>query len=179
MSEAVARRYARAVFELAREDERVGEVLRELDLFAEIYRTSSEFRALEHTPELSDEDRAAVVREIAIRIDASETTRRTVTLLAQRQRLSVLPDLVQYLRDLADQHLGVLRARVRTAQKLSLTYVEKLKAKIQEATGKTVILDVEEDPTLIAGIVTEIGDRVIDGSVRGRLNRLADSLHEI
>ena len=63
MSEAVARRYARAVFELAREDERVGEVLRELDLFAEIYRTSSEFRALEHTPELSDEDRAKYAGE--------------------------------------------------------------------------------------------------------------------
>jgi F-type H+-transporting ATPase subunit delta len=178
-SQAIARRYARAVFELAREEGRVAETTRELEGFAEAYGLSAEFRALEHTPAIGDADREAVVRELASRIGASETARRTVTLLAKRQRLSVLPDLVRQLHEMADDHLGILRAQVRSAHKLSDAYVQRLKKKLEEATGKNVILDVAEDPSLIAGLVTEIGDRVIDGSVRGRLHRLADSLREI
>jgi F-type H+-transporting ATPase subunit delta len=177
--EAVARRYARAVFELARDEGRVAEIARELGAFAEAYESSSDFRAMAHTPALGDSDREAVVREMASRLGVSETARRTVTLLAERQRLSVLPDLVRQLRELADDHLGVIRARVKSARALSPAYVERLKQRIEEATGKQVLLEVTEDPSLIAGVLTEIGDRVIDGSVRGRLNRLADSLHEL
>lgn len=176
MSASVARRYARAFFELARESGRVGEATKELRDFADAYAASSEFRAMELDPAFHDEQRAAVIKTLGKRLGASDTTVRTVSILAERQRLSVLPDLVRLVDEMADEHLGVVRATVRSARPLSESYKTKLKSHIENATGKRAIILYEEDPQLIGGLVTQIGDRLVDGSVRGRLDRLADSL---
>ncbi len=177
-TEVVARRYARAVFELAKEQKKVSEVAVEFGAFADAYKTSSDFRALVVSPDISEADRQAIVDQIGKRLGASEMTIRTISMLAKRQRLSVLPDLVRLLDQLADEHRGVVRAHVRAAQPLSDSYLTKLKAKIEDATGNQVIISFEEDPSLIAGIVTQIGDRVVDGSIRGKLNRFAESLRQ-
>jgi len=177
-TEAVARRYARALFELAKDAGKVSEVTQQMRGYAEAYEVSSDFRDLEHTPGLRDEERAAVVGEIGKRAGASDMAVRTVTMLAHRQRMAALPDLVRQLEDLADDHLGVVRAHVRSAKPLAEDYRSRLKQKIEAATGKKVLLSCEEDASLIAGIVTQIGDRVVDGSVRGKLTQLADSLKQ-
>ncbi len=177
-SEMVARRYARAVFELAKEQKKVAEVARDFRGFAAAYEESSDFRAMAVAPNLADKDRQAIVEQIGKRLGASDTTVRTVTMLATRQRLSILPDLVRILDQLADEHRGVVRAHVRAAQPLGEGYLNKLKAKIEEATGNKVVISFEEDPSLIAGIVTQIGDRYVDGSIRGKLNRFAESLRQ-
>ena len=96
-------------------------------------------------------------------------------LLAERQRLSVLPELLRLVDEMADDHLGVVRATVRSARPLSESYKTKLKSHIESATKKRAIITYEEDPRLVAGLVTQIGDRLIDGSIRGRLDRLADT----
>ncbi|HHH27676.1 MAG TPA: ATP synthase F1 subunit delta [Polyangiaceae bacterium] len=178
MSAAVARRYARAVFELAKEEGNLAEVTKELTAVAEAYEASTDFQALELTPGLTDEDRTAVVAAIAQQAGGGELTVRTLQLLAERQRLSVLPDLVELLGEMADDALGVVRAHVTSAQPLSDGYRARLKQKIEKATGKKVLCTFETDETLLAGIVTKIGDRVVDGSVRGKLNALAESLRQ-
>ena len=178
MSAAVARRYARAVFELAKEEGNLAEVTKELTAVAEAYEASTDFQALELTPGLTDEDRTAVVAAIAQQAGGGELTVRTLQLLAERQRLSVLPDLVELLGEMADDALGVVRAHVTSAQPLSDGYRARLKQKIEQATGKKVLCTFETDETLLAGIVTKIGDRVVDGSVRGKLNALAESLRQ-
>jgi F-type H+-transporting ATPase subunit delta len=177
-TEVVARRYARAVFELAKEQKKVSEVVGEFRAFADAYAASSDFQAIAVTPNIAEADRQAIIDQIGKRLGASATTSRTVSMLAARQRLSVLPDLVRLLDQLADDHNGVVRASVRAAQPLSEAYLSKLQAKMEEATGKKVTLTFEEDPSLIAGIVTQIGDRFVDGSIRGKLNRFAESLRQ-
>jgi F-type H+-transporting ATPase subunit delta len=177
-TEAIARRYARAAFELAKDEGNVAAVAKELGHFAAAYEASAELRAVEHAPSLDDKDRGEIVAEIGRRLSASDLSVRTVTMLAQRQRMAVLPDLARLVAEMTDDHLGLLRGNVRAATKLSAAYLARLKAKIEEATGKNVELTFEEDPTLIAGVVTEIGDRVVDGSVRGKLDRLAESLRQ-
>ena len=99
-------------------------------------------------------------------------------MIAERQRMSLLPDLVRVVEGMADDHLGVVRGTVTSATRLDEGYRGKLRSKLEEATGKKVLLLFEEDANLIAGIVTQIGDRVIDGSVRGKLNTLAESLRQ-
>lgn len=177
-TEAVARRYATAAFELAREAGNLEAVTTELAQFAQVYADSEDFRQLDHLPQVTDADRRQVVRALAQKLRASPVTENTVTLLATRGRLAVLPDLVRLLHDLTDEHLGVVRAEVRSAQPLADRYVGRLKATMEEATGKRVVLTVNIDPSLIAGIVTHVKGRVIDGSVRGRLDRLAESLRQ-
>ncbi len=178
MSAAVARRYARAVFELAKEEGKLAEVTKELTAIAEAYEASTEFQALELTPGLTDEDRTAVLGAIANQAGGGELTVRTVQLLAERQRLSILPDLVELLAEMADEALGVVRAHVTSAHPLGEDYRGRLKRKIEEATGKKVLCTFDVDETLLAGIVTKIGDRIVDGSVRGKINALAESLRQ-
>jgi F-type H+-transporting ATPase subunit delta len=178
MSGAIARRYARAVFELGRDEGRLGEVTRELAAFADAYRTSTELRELGAAPGVSDENRERIFGEIGSRLGASSITLRTVLMLARRHRLSLLSEIVRGLEELTDEHLGVLRVEVESAEPLSATYRERLKRRLEEVTGKRVLLEFSEERSLIAGVVTRIGDRVIDGSVRGRLDRLAESLRQ-
>ncbi len=176
--EAVARRYARAVYELGKEQKKLTALNRELAAFAQAYSDSAEFREAAHNPLLDDDARDAIIGQLGKRLAASDMTVRTVRLLARRSRLPVLPDLVRQLSELVDEHEGIVRASVQSASHLSPAYLDKLKKKLEGATGKKVVITFSEDPSLIAGVVTQIGDRVIDGSVRGRLAQLRESLRE-
>jgi F-type H+-transporting ATPase subunit delta len=172
----VARRYARALFELGAEKKQLDKVRAHMNDFAAAYGASEEFRAVAALPTVGDKQRDAVVRELGKRIGALDIVTNTVSLLAARQRLSVLPEVARLIDVMADEHLGIVRAHVSSAGKLSPSYLSRLETKIANATGMKVVIEFEEDPTLIAGVVTRIGDRVIDGSVRGKLDQLAESL---
>ncbi|MCA9625376.1 MAG: ATP synthase F1 subunit delta [Myxococcales bacterium] len=175
---AVARRYAQAVFELAREESKLPKVVDDLTAIAAAYQSSSDFRDVELLPGLTEDDRSGVVETIAREAGAGDLAVRTVSMLAARKRLAILPDLVEQLAELADEALGVLRAEVSSAKPLDSAYRSRLQKKIEEATGKKVVMSFTEDPDLIAGIVTKIGDRVVDGSLRGKLSELAESLRQ-
>ncbi|MEM1032779.1 MAG: ATP synthase F1 subunit delta [Myxococcota bacterium] len=176
--EAVARRYARALFDLAREKKRIREVVGSVRAYADAYTNSSEFQALETDPNVADDDRVAVVTMLGSRLDADALVVRTVALLAERQRLSVLPDLATTLDDMADDSLGIVRAHVTSARTLSAGYKAKLVRKLEATTSKKVVVTYDVDETLIGGLTTQIDDRLIDGSLRGRLSQLADSLRQ-
>ena len=177
-SAAVARRYAQALFEIARDDKRLPAVGKELEAFKAAYQASDDFRQIGRLPNLSDEVRGNIVTELGKKLGASESTTRTVALLAQRRRLSVLPEMVDSFAELSDQHQGILRATIKAAKPLAGDYIQRLNKKIEQTTGKKVISTFELDESLIAGVVTQIGDRIIDGSVRGKLDELRQSLRE-
>ncbi len=178
MSQAIAKRYARAVFELGCENHTLAALVAEFARFAEAYALSPELQELDRLPNVTDATRTAVLTDLGKRLQASDSVVRTLGLLAERQRLSLLPDVAQLLAGMSDEHEGVVRATIRSAQKLSPAYVQRLAERIREATGKKVVITTEEDPALIAGVVATIGDRVIDGTVRGRLDRLSASLRQ-
>ncbi len=178
MSLAIARRYARAVFDIGREKGNLDALVTERGRFPELYQASDDFRQLERLPNVAENQKKGVIDELGKRLGASDVAVRTVAMLADRQRLSLLPEGAMLLADLRDHHGGVVRATVKSANKLSPDYLGRLQSKIEAATGKKVIITSEEDPSLIAGVVAQIGDRVIDGSVRGRLERLSESLRQ-
>lgn len=176
--EAVARRYARAIFDLAKEKGKLREAVDAVRAYADAYAGSAEFQALESDPMVNDDARKAVVESIGTKLNADAMVIRTVSMLAERQRLVVLPDLALLLEAMADDELGILRAEVRSARKLSDAYKAKLEKMLESETKKKVVVSYDVDENLIGGLVTQIGDRVIDGSLRGRLNQLADSLRQ-
>lgn len=176
--EAVARRYARAIFEIGRESKKLDALTKELTGVAETYSASDELQDAMSSPMLGDEAREAIIGEIAKRHGASPPAANLLRLLARRRRLVALPELVRTLGEMVDEHNGILRATVRAASRLSPAYLDKLKGKIEQATGRKVVITFEDEPSLIAGVVTQIGDQVVDGSVRGRLEQLRESLHQ-
>ncbi len=102
--------------------------------------------------------------------------RNFLMLLLDRGRIGALPGIGREFRALADAHAGRISATVRSAQPLDPGVELRLKAVLEKRTGKTVILDKEEDPGLIGGIVTQVGDLVYDGSVRTQLANLRRQL---
>jgi len=176
--EAVARRYARAIFDLAKEQGTLRDAVKAVRDYADAYESSSDFQGLETDPLVTDDARKAVVESIGTKLGADAMVVRTVSMLAERQRLVILPDLAQLLEAMADEELGILRAEVLSARKLSEAYKAKLQKKLESETKKKVIVSYDVDENLIGGLVTQIGDRVIDGSLRGRLTQLADSLRQ-
>ncbi len=175
-SETIARRYARAVFELGKELKNLPVIAKDLTDFAGSYEQSEELRLVLENPLVSEPQREAVLLDIGQRMSMSQTASSTLRLLMQRRRMSVLPEMVRQLEKLVDDDAGVLRAEVTSAAPLSESFLAKLRAELESATGKKIVVTHKQDPSLIAGIVTRIGDKVIDGSVKARLDSFRDSL---
>jgi F-type H+-transporting ATPase subunit delta len=90
--------------------------------------------------------------------------------------LGALPEIAERLARLADERRGVVRATVTAAAPLPESFYERLTRELEALTGKNIALERRQDPSLIAGVVTRIGDNTIDGSLRGRLERLGRQL---
>jgi F-type H+-transporting ATPase subunit delta len=175
-NESVARRYARAIFELGKEGGNLPALSRELADFAATYEGSEELRSVLENPLVQEEAREAVLTDIAGRMGLTQTGVSTLRLVARRRRMVALPEIARQLARLADEEASLVRASVTSAGPLSESYLNDLRAALEKTTGKKVAIVHQVDPSLIAGVVTQIGDQVIDGSVRARLAGFRDSL---
>lgn len=175
-TEAIARRYARAVFELGKELKNLPVIAKDLTDFSGSYEKSEELSLVLENPLVSEPQREAVLLDIGQRMSMSQTALSTLRLLMQRRRMSVLPEMVRQLEKLVDDDAGVFRAEVTSVAPLSEGFLAKLRAEFESATGRKIVVTHKQDPSLIAGIVTRIGDKVIDGSVKARLDSFRDSL---
>ncbi len=172
----VARRYAQALLELGVEQGDLDKLVEELSTIANAWNSSPELRNAIENPLVSHAAKRAVMRELSEQIGASPTTRNAMLLLIDRRRTKTLPYIARTLRELADARKGIVRAEVTTAVVLADAYYARLQSQLEKMTGKRVVVDRVVDPDLIAGVVTRIGDRILDGSLRTRLQSLKDSL---
>ncbi len=172
----VARRYAQALFDLGVERGELDRVVDEMTTLADAWESSADLRNAIENPLVSHPAKKAVVGELVDRISATDTVRYGVELLVDRRRARTLPSVARLLRELADARRGVVRAEVTTAVMLSDVYYARLQAQLERMTSKRFVIDRRVDPSLIAGVVTRIGDRVIDGSLRTRLHSLRESM---
>ena len=173
---ALADRYARAIFELGIESGQLKPMSDQIRQLAEIYSESPELRSVLDNPLVEEEKRAAILNELTSRLGMGELARNSVRLLAQRRRLRALPDIAKRLGTLSDEKAGLLRVSVTSAVPLNETQYQMLSAELERALSKRVILERIEDPSLLGGIVTRIGDNTIDGSLKGHLAELERQL---
>jgi F-type H+-transporting ATPase subunit delta len=173
---AIAERYALAILGLADEGGQLAETVEQLRNAAGAYRESAELRAMMASPAVDASARDQVLKDIGGRLGLSTLSLNALRLMARRGRLSLLPDIADMLGRLADKKAGVLRATVTSARPLSEDYYQKLAAELEKRTSRKVLLERREDASLIAGVVTRIGDHTIDGSLRGRLDALERKL---
>lgn len=174
--EAVAKRYAQAIFELGVEGSSVAALTDEVKRMAHAYETSPDLRAVLENPLVSTAERQAIIDELGTRMGLSGMGKNTLGLLAQRQRVAALPAIAKELARLADERAGIVRGTVTSAGPLSEAYFQKLQREVERVTGKKVLLERLQDPELIAGLVVKIGDRIIDGSARTRLDQMREQL---
>jgi len=171
-----ADRYARAIFELGAEAGQLERLSQEIADFAVSFGEVPLLRRALENPVLEEAQRELLLRHIGRRAELSALTVNALLVLLRRRRLSALPAIARRLRSLADEKNGVCRAKVVSASSLPETYFTQLKQGLEKALGKRVIVEHEEDPALIGGIVARIGDNTIDGSIQGRLDELRRQL---
>jgi F-type H+-transporting ATPase subunit delta len=174
--EAIARRWARAVFEIGKEGGDLSRLVNDLGAFADTFSHNDELAGVLDNPLVPEGTREGILVEIASRMGLADTAKSTLRLLARKRRLVAVPEIARQLARLADEDQNLVRAEVTSAGPLSDDYLQKLKGELEKATGHKVVITHKQDKSLIGGVVTRIGDRVIDGSVRQRLASFRDSL---
>ena len=179
MSDAVAERYARAIFELGVEAGQLEALTGQIRSFADIYGSSRELQSVLDNPMLELSKRQNILQEIAARVGLTGVGLNALRFIAQRKRLGSLPDIARRLASLADEKGGIVRATVTSAGPLPESFYERLVKQLESATQRKVAIDRKQDPSLIAGVVTRIGDNTIDGSVKGRLAEIERQLNAI
>lgn len=173
-STTVARPYAEAVFDMARERDELAAWSDALDLAAAVVADERVATAL-RSPRLDDERKAQLIIEIGGE-HLGEHARNLVRLLVERDRILLLPEIARQYRSLRAEYERTLEARLITAQPVDDGVRERLEQALTDRLKRKVSLASEIDETLIGGAIVRAGDMVIDGSVRGRLTRLTGAL---
>lgn len=172
----VAKRYARALFSLASAEKQTEAFSRQLTAFAHAWDTSAELRTVFENPAYSPEVRKKVVVGLAERLGALPTVKNALQLLADRGRIRFVREIADAFAALTEASEGVLRAEIITATDLPETYFAQLEKTLAASTGKKVVLVRKKDPSLVGGVVTKVGDKVYDGSLRARLMDLRSQM---
>ncbi|MCA9530942.1 MAG: ATP synthase F1 subunit delta [Myxococcales bacterium] len=175
-SNAVGRRYAKALLSLADEQHQTERVEQDLEALRAAWEQSAELRALAHNPIISRELLKRTFTEILERAGASAMVKNTVKLLVDRGRIGELPAVFEAFGALASERSGKVVAQVTTAHPMPDAYYDDLKRQLEKATGLQIVFDKRQDPSILGGVVARVGDKVFDGSVRNRLDELKASL---
>ena len=172
----IARRYAKALLLIGKEDGNTETYREELAGVSDLVEREKALEQAINNPLYNAEGRKKVLETIIAKLGLSAVMQSFLTLLFDKRRLIYLSSINDFYQKLADELKGISRASLVSATALSSETVEKIRGTLSEKTGKDIILDVEEDPDLIGGIVTRIGDLVLDGSIKTQLLNMRESL---
>ncbi len=179
ISTGIAARYATAVFELAKESDNLADLEGDIAALEDALAESADFNSLISSPLHSRDVQAKAMSAIADKMGLSQTMASTLALMAAKRRLFVLPQLVRALRAAIAKDKGEVTADVVSAKPLTKTQESKLAKSLKSSFGKDVIINSTVDESLIGGLVVKVGSKMIDTSIRSRLNSLQNAMKEV
>lgn len=177
-SQGVAGRYASALFDLAVEEGSVDEAAADMETVGALLSESADFTRLVRSPGFDKAEQIRATEAVFGAAGIRPLVTRFAKVVASNRRLFVLPDMVSAFARLVATHRGEVTAEVTSAEPLSDTHREALAAALSETSGKTVRLDTKVDPELIGGLIVRLGSRMIDTSLRTKLNGLRTAMKE-
>jgi F-type H+-transporting ATPase subunit delta len=168
----LAGRYALAVFDLAQEERAVETVAADFATLKQLMAESPDLTRLIRAPVFSREEQAAGMNGVLHRMEAAPLTRRFILLLASKRRLFALADIIRAYNSLVAKQKGEVSAQVTSARPLSDGETAELRSILKSKLSKDVILEARVDPSLLGGLIVKVGSRMIDSSLRTKLNGL-------
>jgi F-type H+-transporting ATPase subunit delta len=171
---AAHRMYARALFEAAKEKDRVSAVRQELEDFVDTVAQVPELRSLLENPQLDPAAKRAALADLLTGTD--DLLRNFLLLIAEKGRAAELDEIAAEFDELVARDEGRLKVELTTARELSDADAASILKRIEEASGRSVEATRRVDPALVGGIVLQAGSLLVDASVRGRLSRLRQTL---
>lgn len=173
---AVAEHYAQAVFELAEKDGKVERVLNDISLINLTLSSDPEASRLLRHPGVPATEKKAAFAEVVKTKKLDDLVGRLIDMLCDRRRLEILPALEKAYKDLLRERKGIVVGTIVSAEPLDDTQRAHLETRLRQKLGKQLELQMEVDESLIGGFMLKIGDQVIDGSLKGRLQAVERSL---
>jgi F-type H+-transporting ATPase subunit delta len=171
-SSSIATRYATAIFDLARDEKSLDVVDRDLTSLKAMVASSPDLARLVRAPVFSNEEQAAGLNAVLHRMEASPLTRRFLLLLAQKRRLFYLTDIIRAFHGMVARQRGEIEASVTSAHALGDAQIASLKQILKNKLGRDARLEMKVDPRLLGGLVVKVGSRMIDSSLRTKLDGL-------
>jgi F-type H+-transporting ATPase subunit delta len=176
----VAGRYASALYALASEQRQTGEIASALKIVSDMIAESADLRRLLRSPVFSVEEQTKAFDAILEKAGVSGIAANFVRLVASKRRLFALTDMIKGYNQLYDAARGLTRAEVTSAAPLTDEQVAALKEQLRgKAAGQDVEVSVKVDPALIGGLVVKLGSRMVDGSLRTKLNAIRTAMKEV
>ncbi|USI71787.1 F0F1 ATP synthase subunit delta [Sphingomonas morindae] len=169
-------RYATALFQLARDERAIDTVSADLDTVRAALAESAEFRLLTQSPLIGRRDAARAVAAAAGTLQLSPIASNFLGVLARNGRLRELGAILRAFKALVAAHRGVTEAQVISAHPLDATQLGALKDRLKARFGREVAIDAQVDPAILGGLVVRMGSRQIDGSIRTKINMLANAM---
>jgi F-type H+-transporting ATPase subunit delta len=171
-----ATRYAKALLDVTSSDTDAGKVERDLTTFVDLLGSSSDLRQALLSPSVPASGKRGIVTTVAERIGMAPTGVRLLQLLAERDRLGMMPDLLSVFRERLLERRKIVRAEIRSAVPLAPDAVKAIESRLGAVTGKNVAVDAVVDPDLIGGVLATVGSTVYDGTVKSQLEKLRKQL---
>jgi len=172
----LAGRYATALFELARDEKQLEAVGTSLDALKQALSESPDLRAMTTSPLTSRDEALRTVEAVAGALKLDPIATRFLGVLATNRRLAKLPEIVRAFGLLAARHRGETSAEIVSARPLDDDQVAAIRANLKSRLGRDVTVDLSVDPAILGGLVVKVGSQMIDGSIRTKLDTLAQAM---
>ncbi len=175
----VAGRYAGALFDLAKEAGQVDAVLRDLEAFEALIASSDDLARFVRSPVFSADDQLNAITAVLAKAGIGGLAANFLKLVASKRRLFAVRDMVRAFRTLSDDAAGVVRAQVTVAEKPSAAVLDGIRTALKDVAGDKVAVDLKVDPAIIGGIVVKLGSKMVDASLRTKLNGIRTAMKEV
>ncbi|MGB2595829.1 MAG: F0F1 ATP synthase subunit delta [Pseudolabrys sp.] len=175
----MAGRYATALFELARDNKAVDAVKKDLDQFEALANGSADLNRLVRSPVFGADEQLKALSAILAKVGITGLAANFLRVITTNRRLFAVRDMIRAYRALVARHKGEVTAQVTVAEKLNDKNLDALKSALKSVTGgKDIDLEVEVDPAIIGGLIVKVGSRMVDSSLRTKLNSIKFAMKE-
>lgn len=179
VSSGIAARYATAIFELAKDGKSLKALEGDVEALSAVLSENADFADLISSPVYARDEQARAISAIAGKMGLSDIVTNALGLMATKRRLFVLPQLLRALSAMIADEKGEVTADVAAAKALTKAQSDKLAKTLKASIGKTVKINATVDESLIGGLVVKVGSKMIDTSIRSKLNALQNSMKEV
>ena len=175
----MAGRYATALFDLAREGNAIDAVKADLDRFDALLAESADLIRLVRSPVFSADEQLKALAAVLDRAGIGGLAAKFLKVVTANRRLFAVRDMIRDFRELVAQHKGEVTADVTVAEQLKDEHLDALRAALKAVSGKDVELDIKVDPAIIGGLIVKLGSRMVDSSLRTKLNAIKHAMKEV
>lgn len=171
-----ARRYARALADIAQRQNSLDEIGEELSVFSNAFEGSKELRVLLKNPKFAKDKQLEMLGKVLDSAGASNLVKNFIRVLVENDRINELPAISSKYQEISDEKIGRVRAELRSAIALDSEILKKIHEKLAEVAGCEVLLNVVTDKDLIGGVSCKMGSVIMDGSLKNQLRNLRQEL---